>query len=206
MKYLLLLLCILVFRLGFTQDTAKAPTACAISNVDTANVILQQPISNNNKVFLQWTVDKDVNPNAFFLIERSIAGNAFETLATIKANKKVNLLKYTDEQPLIAGCYYRVSYVNDTTTSTSNAKYISVPGANFSCKFYPNPVENMLIIRADAKTVVDIVDRSGNTIINNSLNAGVNVIDVSTLQKGAYFIKFTQTLTGKRFTDELVKH
>lgn len=71
---------------------------------------------------------------------------------------------------------------------------------------YPNPAENRLnidLFSTDAQADLSIVDAMGRIVMNQSLNTASNSIDISSLNKGVYFVKITQD--GKLMTRKIVK-
>jgi hypothetical protein len=52
--------------------------------------------------------------------------------------------------------------------------------------FYPNPIDNVLIIRSAFAADIFITDAMGNSRVTRSIGVGPSVIDVSTLEKGVY--------------------
>ncbi|MBN1116144.1 MAG: prolyl oligopeptidase family serine peptidase [Bacteroidales bacterium] len=79
---------------------------------------------------------------------------------------------------------------NDTSDSSNNSTSFYSPINNSSIKLYPNPTnENISIagMQKIANSDYEIFDIYGKSIINGKINR--NIIDVSILNKGLYFIK-----------------
>ncbi len=71
---------------------------------------------------------------------------------------------------------------------------------------YPNPAENVLnvdLFNADSDASLAILDAMGRVVLNHNLIQAQNNIDISTLNKGVYFVKITQD--GKVMTRKIVK-
>jgi len=81
----------------------------------------------------------------------------------------------------------------------------ATPSADVSCKFYPNPVDKVLIIRSESGVELLISDRFGKPLITDKFPAGLKVIDVSALEPGIYVITLFQKETGRQLTEKLVK-
>ncbi|WP_182492911.1 T9SS type A sorting domain-containing protein, partial [Flavobacterium gossypii] len=64
-------------------------------------------------------------------------------------------------------------------------------------KIYPNPATHQLFIQLNEATEIVIVDMTGKTIQQESLKAGNNAVDVSSLASGMYFIKSVSGANAK---------
>jgi len=73
-----------------------------------------------------------------------------------------------------------------TETGTVNLK-------NEAFDIYPNPVTDHLIITMKSGEMISLYNSMGQLRLNQRLNAGINVLDVSTLNKGVYFAKIGKT-------------
>ena len=73
------------------------------------------------------------------------------------------------------------------------------------CKFYPNPVDKVLIVRSELAVEVQIADGYGKPILNEKLPAGLRVVDVSALEPGVYVLTLFQKESGRVVTEKLVK-
>jgi hemin uptake protein HemP len=71
---------------------------------------------------------------------------------------------------------------------------------------YPNPAENVLnidLFNADTEANLSVVDAMGRIVLNRTLLTAQNNIDISSLNKGVYFVKIAQN--GKLMTRKIVK-
>ena len=178
------------------SDTFSMPAAVAFT-------AFQAQIRDNKRVTIQWEV-RDDSAN-YFTIERSVEGKTYESIGVLKA---VSSYKYefTDEYPSRGQVYYRIRYTGRYGIELySMPMSVVLPGATFF-RFYPNPADKLLILRADYPVEVHIIDGFGKQRISKSLNAGPQIIDVSFLEKGAYILRITDKTTGRQQFDKFLKN
>ena len=159
----------------------------------------------NKKVRLVWSIDADSTAD-YFAIERNSNGKNFETIGVIKSTIELSKFEYMDELPVRGTSIYRIRFTNkDGVNRYSPAQNISLPGtAIFS--FYPNPVDNVLILRSDSPVDLQVTDGLGKQRISRSLTIGPSIIDVTSLEKGAYLIRVTDKLTGAQQSEKFLKN
>jgi Secretion system C-terminal sorting domain len=180
-----------------STDTASAP-------ITATPFISFQAQTRDNKIFIQWQVGKD--SAEYFTIEKSIEGKIYETIGVLKCTE--NLLKYefADEFPSRGQAYYRVRYTaKNGVESYSTPVTVLMPGSTFF-RFYPNPADNLLIIRAEGPVELQIADGFGKQRISKSLGSGPQVIDVSFLEKGVYILRITDKSTGRQQLEKFLKN
>jgi hypothetical protein len=73
-------------------------------------------------------------------------------------------------------------------------------------KFYPNPVDNILIIRSEDALDVQILDATGKPKISLNQIQGLQTINVSTLEKGIYLLRVTNKKTTLVTQEKLIKN
>ena len=73
-------------------------------------------------------------------------------------------------------------------------------------KFYPNPVDHVLIIRSDAPLDVMISDANGRLRISETRVQGLHTINVSSLEKGVYLLRIVNKLTNMLTQEKLMKN
>ncbi|MCG7860345.1 T9SS type A sorting domain-containing protein, partial [Flavihumibacter sediminis] len=69
-----------------------------------------------------------------------------------------------------------------------------------------NPVDNVLIVRSEQPLDLILSDGNGKVRINLKLQAGLQTVDVSSLDKGLYIITLTQAESGRKITEKLIKN
>ena len=175
----------------FLQDTSLLP----IHNF----TVLQK----ENKALLRWKSDTLTDGESFYAVERSSNGTDFNLVGVTK-NVSGGWFEFLDEAPSRGKLFYRVKL------STSQTSYYSVivsanPSADASCKFYPNPVDKVLIVKSELGVDIQIADGTGKPLITEKLQGGLKVVDVSSLEPGIYVITLFQKETNKLVSEKLVK-
>lgn len=160
-------------------------------------------IKPTNKVHLYWSV-RDTQAVEYFSVERSSDGVDFEMIETIKLNT-ASSFDIVDESPLSGRNLYRIrtSLKGKPVYSETLNVYI---GTETPFKFYPNPADNVLIVRTDIPLDVQIADVSGAIRISQMKVQGLQTINVATLEKGIYTIRFTNKITNIISTERLFKN
>jgi hypothetical protein len=206
MKYIFLLA--FVFLSACLKGDAQTETAVAPSMAgarDTASLVLRDLVvaEKDKKIVLRWRADSLPTSESFYAIERSNNGVDFNLVGITKTNNS-GWIEFSDESPPKGKIFYRVkfsngqlSYYSEMITATSSV--------DISCKFYPNPVDKVLIVRSEAGVDVQISDQSGKPLITDKFPGGIKVIDVSALEPGIYVITLFQKETGRQLTEKLVK-
>lgn len=209
-KYLLtglLCLCgIFCYSQNEASFSAAAPEVLATVSPDTLaiNDALSLVVRDNAKTILSWKVLSA--QNEYFSIERSCNGKDFETIAVIKQVSGMNKLEWTDEQPVKGKNIYRIRYSFYNGVQWYTKTVAAVISGSQSFKFYPNPAEEIIIIRSEQAIDVTIIDGAGKTRISQTLQAGLQTLNVSALEKGVYILRVYNRQTNNFFLDRLVKN
>lgn len=219
---LLLLIAPLLLHSQVDGDIIAIDTAAAPITIATTPFITFQAQPRDNKIFIQWQIGKDSTAYfpgaanftvaayftgaAYFTIERSVEGKTYETIGILKAMENAFKYEFADEFPSRGQAYYRVR----CTAKNGNELYsqpamVILPGVTFF-RFYPNPADKLLIIRSEGPVELQIGDGFGKQRISKSLAAGPQVIDVSFLEKGIYYIRITDKSTGRQQFDKFLKN
>lgn len=165
---------------------------------------LSSKITENSKIILTWMV-KGALP-AFFAIERSDNGKNFEVVSVLSNLSRQNTFQWTDDVPGKGRTFYRIRYSFNNGDSLYS-KTIPVVIAGFTAfKFYPNPVDHVLIIRSEAPLDVMITDANGRLRISEARVQGLHTINVSSLEKGVYLLRVINRLTNVMSQEKLVKN
>jgi hypothetical protein len=164
------------------------------------------PESNNYKtVMLQWKCKLSDHAN-FFTIERSINGKEYDVIAVIKRSAAKSVFDFTDEMPSKLKNYYRIRTLSDEGRSVYSNIVALGMSSDIFCKFYPNPVEKLLIVRTESPVELKITDAVNKVRINKQMGTGLELLDVSSLEKGIYIISLFQKDSNKMMTDKLIKN
>lgn len=192
---------------GYSQSTlpdAASPSETVAEDPNKTITDLSSTISNS-RVSLNWKVNGNL-PD-FFTIERSENGKTYETVTVLNNLIKKELHQWTDDAPKKGRNFYRIKYsfggqgpdLYSPTVTAAIAGYIDF-------KFYPNPVDHILIVRSDMPIDVQITDPTGKVRISESRVRGIHTINVSSLEKGIYIIRFSNKLTNVMSQDKLIKN
>ncbi len=65
-------------------------------------------------------------------------------------------------------------------------------------EFYPNPSFSELILNLQSKSDLNIIDLSGRTLLNQTLSAGENAVDISEIPQGKYILEVKNSKSTKR--------
>ncbi len=204
-RYLLLCFVSILASICHAQYAGLLHPIFSNLHVDPKNIVtdFSYSLKGSEKVQLQWKV---TNPQLvdFFAIERSENGRDFEMIQVLKSlpDKYFELM---DDSPLPGRSFYRIR------TSVKGKPVYSITlivymGADMPYKFYPNPTDNIVIVRSDIPLDVQIVDASGSVRINQPRVQGLQTINVSALEKGIYMIRFTNKVSNTVSIEKLFKN
>ena len=102
----------------------------------------------NGSVAINWSTAAEFN-NDRFLVERSIDGRSFTTIATVAANTNASITSnYSalDRVPVFGLNYYRLTQVDKDGKKTVYAvKIVTIKKINGGISVYPNPVKGNII-------------------------------------------------------------
>jgi len=142
----------------------------------------------------------------YFTIEKNVDGKSFETIGVIKSTDGTIRYEFTDEIPTRGNSLYRIRFTSkDGSSIQSDSLAVNLPGSAFF-SYYPNPVDNVMIIRSAFTADIVITDGLGKTRISRSLGTGPTVIDVSALEKGVYLLRITDKLTNQQQVEKILKN
>jgi len=156
-----------------------------------------------DRVHLSWKVNNKEFVD-FFAVERSTNGKDFEMIEVLKSVPG-NQLELLDDSPFPGRNYYRIktSLKGRPAYSLTLIAYI---GGELPYKFYPNPTDNILIVRSDIPLDVQIADASGAVRVSQVKVQGLQTINVSALEKGVYMIRFTNKVSNTVSIEKLFKN
>ena len=193
----------------FTYPLGKKSSIATPINLIVGSNCIQLPVIlsdykanliNNDNVSVNWTTTEEVN-NDYFIVEKSIDGKTFSTLATVVAN---NLLtgssyKVLDINPVSGNNYYRLSQFDKDGKKTVFA--VKVVDINTNAKsvvsIYPNPIDNqkfMLNITNPVSSGVNVqlLGLAGNVIFEGNYVLQGNQLPINLTEKptsGIYILK-----------------
>lgn len=156
-----------------------------------------------HKVALSWEVKN--NLIEYISIERSINGRDFEALGALKLDSGKKRMEWIDEQVPSGKISYRLkcSFRNSFQCYTSTIS-TTVTGA-LSFKFYPNPVDQILILRSEQPVDIVIMDANGKQRISQTQLSGLQWINVASLEKGVYLLRVYHRSLNSFTQEQLIK-
>lgn len=206
MKRFVLLFCAVVLAVACYAQPAVLPHPSALSiGIDSNHVVTDFicEIREKTKVHLEWKVT-DIKMVDFFTIERSSNGRDFEMVEVFKSLSR-NKFELLDESPIPGRSFYRIR--TSVKGSPVFSKTVLVyTGNQTPYKFYPNPADNLLIIRSDVPVDVQIADASGEVRISQAKVLGLQTLNISSLEKGIYMIRFTNKASNTIAMEKLFKN
>ena len=156
----------------------------------------------DNKILLQWNATAN---DGFYIVERSFDQKDFEVIGVLKALALHKNFEFTDEKPSIKKNYYRITLQSDEKRTYSDTVTAGITDSIF-CKFYPNPVDKLLILRSDYAVALKIADLTGKIRILQQMKPGLQTLDVSCLEKSIYIITIFHEESNQFITRKLIKN
>ena len=200
-----MLLLISVTAFAQTPDTTSDDEDSVIIRFNNPFTSFSLQSRESKKVFLQWTVQPGLMSD-YFSIERNVDGKNYETIGVIKTIPGASKYEFTDEIPTRGNSLYRIRMTFKGGGSyPSDSVEVNIPGSAL-ISFYPNPVDNVLIIRSSFTGDILISDGMGKARISRNIGVGPSIIDVSTLEKGVYLLRITDKLTNQQQVEKIVKN
>ena len=160
----------------------------------------------NGQAILRWAAPS-VKADDFFIVEKSSDAIHFEVLSAMDASAGTDsAYSVTDNSVGDGAVCYRIRITGrDGRELCSKTVYLnSVADADF--KFYPNPVDKLLIVRSSHALNIQVMDAYGAIKFVQDIGAGMQIVNVSALQKGNYILKATDKATNTVFSEQLVKN
>jgi hypothetical protein len=160
----------------------------------------------NGQAMLRWSAPS-IKPEDFFIVEKSSDGLHYEMLSAMDATLGMDSVYSLVDNSLGLGTIsYRIRITGkdgrEICSKTINVN--STAAADF--KFYPNPVDKLLIIRSSHPLTIQVVDAYGIVYFGQDVQAGMQIVNVSALQKGNYILKATDKATNTVTSQQLIKN
>ncbi|QGW27527.1 T9SS type A sorting domain-containing protein [Phnomibacter ginsenosidimutans] len=150
---------------------------------------------------LQWQTADERNTKEF-LIEKSVDGIAFHSLATRPAaGSGNNQYQYNDCSIASGKTFYRLKLIdNDGRFSYSSILSID-NSARLSLSIHPNPAKDLVLISSSdvslIKTSVSVTDAAGRLVIQQVIGSFPHSLDIEKLPAGLYHLHFSNGETLK---------
>ncbi|MDA3616811.1 T9SS type A sorting domain-containing protein [Polluticaenibacter yanchengensis] len=188
---------------------AESPAASYTISMPTVLPAIGLELSLNNTAngtVVNWQTLSEINTK-HFVVERSLDGINYQTIATVTAAGNSNTVKKystTDADNNYSLAYYRVVLVD-----VDNKKYISNMvinrlngGSGNIVSIYPNPAKGntRLEFSRQGNYSIQVIDATGKLVQSHQLNAvNGSVFNITFKSKGWFIIKVTGNQTVKTF-------
>lgn len=206
LKRLYMLLISLMPVLCIGQMVMPDLATAVLSGSDSSALIrrLDASVLNFTRVKLNWNLT-DSKGADFISIERSSNGSSFEVVGVLKVPRAVTMFEWVDDAPPKGRNYYRLTYLTKDNRHIYSKAVPAIVGQP-DLRFYPNPVDNILIIRSPDPVEVQIADNTGKIRVPQTKVSGLHTLDVSSLEKGVYIIRIFNRITNSALQDKLIKN
>jgi hypothetical protein len=162
-------------------------------------------VKDLNKVTLQWDVDS-AEDGDYFVVERGMEGARYETIGALRKTGKVVHFELTDLAPPNGNDLYRIKYVGrNARVLYSKIQQVSLSG-DVDFKFYPNPVDKLFIVRTEHVVDIQVVDAGGNIRLSKRLQSGIQVVNISSLERGVYILRVADKESNRVISNQLLKN
>jgi Secretion system C-terminal sorting domain len=160
----------------------------------------------NGQAVLRWAVPP-IKSSDFFIVEKSSDAVHFEMLSAINSSVGVDSVYSIVDNSVGTGIVsyrIRVTGIDGKELCSKTVNMNSSTITDF--RFYPNPVDKLLIIRSSHPLSIQVVDAYGVLWFGQEVEAGIQIVNVSALQKGNYILKATDKTTNTVISEQLVKN
>jgi hypothetical protein len=163
--------------------------------------------NNNNDVDIKWKTASESN-NKGFEIQRSINAVNWTTIGFVPGNGNAaseHSYLFTDKEAAAGKNFYRLQQID----FDGNKKYSSIVNVDLPNKaFYTitnNPGKGVyqLHITSAEKVELSVLDFSGRRLINKTIGAGVQEINISAYSVGTYLLQLRRG--NELITEKLIK-
>jgi len=199
------IICLCCFVVTAQQLSDSTKGNISIDEADSLFSNFSYSIKDDNRVLLQWQADR-VSADDYFVIEKSEDGNNFETIGAIKKSPGNIQYEVADNASVSGFNFYRVKYVDKSGKFFYSKSLQISTSKNLSLKVYPNPVDKLLIVETDHPVNMQVLNSLGITRLNVQLHQGLQVIDVSTLDRGTYILRIIDNDHNRNILQQLIKN
>jgi hypothetical protein len=187
-----------------TGFSAFSPFIVANQNALAVELSNFQAKSTQKTALLTWTTATEKD-NAYFNIEHSTNGTAFETIGQVKGNgttTAATTYNFEHQTPSVSVNYYRLKQVDVNGTSTYSAVRSVVFGKSSLVVKVTLVMETLDIVVSDTeKDPLSIFNLSGQNVMNVKAQ-GAQRVNVSALPAGMYIIRVGTTGEAVRFVKQ----
>jgi Secretion system C-terminal sorting domain len=162
-------------------------------------------IKDFNKVMLQWVISSSAS-NDYFVVEHGRDTSLFEAVGILKRTGAMDHYDLLDNNPSNGTNCYRIKCTDSAgLVFYSNILQFRLSGTE-GFKFYPNPVDKLLIVQIGSVASLQILNSAGTVLLSKQLQSGVQVINVSSLEKGEYLLRVVDKENNRFVLEHLLKN
>jgi hypothetical protein len=149
-------------------------------------------VKDQQKVLLSWSTAQELN-NTYYEVQRSTDGKNFTTIGQVNGHAYTTIKQgydFTDADPLNGISYYRLKQV-DLSGLFTFTKVVSV-SFNSVTTVFVNPFivnDHILLSYNGEQTIARLFDQTGRSLKQFNINAGQNLLPVSYLPGGVYYLQ-----------------
>jgi len=179
------------FTFGLTNSRTTFLTPLPVSLIDFSAKV------NTNNIEVKWSTASEKD-NASFVLEKSIEGLVWSSIATVMGAKNSNVVNnygVVDYKAVAGFQYYRLKQIDlDGTVTYSKAIAVNFSKAStLNVNLFPNPSKDALNITTDNNATgevnIQILNSMGETVYNKVVEAGlVQSIDIASFIPGVYYV------------------
>jgi Secretion system C-terminal sorting domain len=158
-------------------------------------------LNNAGGVDIQWNIAQQ-NGVVQYSVERSASGLVFTAIGSRPANGLNNgSYALTDARPLTGNNYYRLKITDNSGRVTYSHIILVNTGSKGEIVMYPNPARNLVVLNIGKaellNTNITVLDVQEKQVMQQKLMQANEMLDVSALQSGLYFVRFAGGTTLK---------
>jgi Secretion system C-terminal sorting domain len=190
---------------NITKDTAVSQQLPSNRTKGFAFLNFSAFVKDVNKVSLQWDVDS-AEEGDYFIIERSTDGGQYETVGALRKDGNNNHYELNDMAPPNGTDQYRIKYSSQAGPVTYSKVIALNLSGDVDFKWYPNPVDKLFIIRTEHAVDIQVIDAIGFIRLSKRLQPGIQVINVSALERGVYILRVADKESNRIISNQLLKN
>jgi hypothetical protein len=143
-------------------------------------------------VVLSWTSGVENNFDHYTLYTSTDGKNFTKIIAQPAAKGSGSSYSFAQANPASGINYYQLTGTDkDGSVTIYGTTSIDVACAVASVNVYPNPATTQLNVIAAGNGNYQLMNEAGTSVLNGSLQAGANTLNVSNLSEGMYILHVT---------------
>ena len=139
-------------------------------------------------------------------MERSADEIHFETVSVLKISDTLSHYELNNTTPPAGSYLYRVKWMDKSGDYVYSQSIPVRIASDFDFKFYPNPADKLLIVRTAHPIEVEVLDALGAVRLSKELTSGLQVLNVSSLEKGNYVLRVADKESNRIISSQLLKN